>query len=89
MVAIARKLLGVVWQVLTHPVADCPADLPMVNRKLQRWGKSSQLAKLQGLSSGAFARQHLERLRLESSSAAQAEREQEGEMLPTLAACRT
>jgi len=88
-VAIARKLLVVVWQVLTHQVADCHADLPRVSRKLQRWGKSHQLANLHGLSSGAFARQHLQRLRLDSSGARQAQKEQGGAMLPTLAACRT
>jgi hypothetical protein len=88
-VAIARKLLVVVWHVLIHQAADRHADLPMVSRKLQRWGKSHQLANLHGLSSGAFARQHLQHLRLDSSGAGQAEREQGGEMLPTLAACRT
>jgi hypothetical protein len=88
-VAIARKLVVVVWQVLSHQVADRHADLPMVSRKLQRWGKAHQLANLHGLSRGAFARQHLQRLRLEASGAAQAESDQEGEMLPTLAACRT
>jgi transposase len=88
-VAIARKLLVVVWHVLIHQAADRHADLPMVSRKLQRWGKQHSLAHQHGLSSGAFARQHLQRLRLDSSGAGQAEREQGGEMLPTLAACRT
>jgi transposase len=63
-VAIARKLLVVVWHVLTHQVADRQADRPMVTRKLQRWGAFHGLAAQQGLSSGAFARQLLERLRL-------------------------
>jgi hypothetical protein len=39
MVAIARTLLVVVWQVLTHQVADRHADLPMGTRKVQRWGR--------------------------------------------------
>ena len=64
MVAIARKLLVVVWHVLTHQVADRQADRPMVTRKVPRWGAFPGLAAQQGLSSGAFARQLLERLRL-------------------------
>src|SRR5262249_47079680 len=39
-VAIARKLLVVVWHVLTHPVADRHADRPMLMRKWPRWGAS-------------------------------------------------
>jgi transposase len=68
-VAIARKLLVVVWQVLTHQVADRHADRPMVIRKLQRWGASHGLANRQGLSSGAFARQLLDRLGLGAAAA--------------------
>ena len=86
---IARKLLVVVWHVLTHQAADRHADVAMVTRKLQRWGKSHQLAHLYGLSRGAFARQHLQRLRLESPRTGQAEREPGGELLPTPAVCCT
>jgi transposase len=68
MVAIARKLLVVVWHVLTHQVADRHADRPMVTRKLQRWGASHGLASQQGRSRGAFARQLLDRLGLEVSA---------------------
>ena len=67
-VAIARKLLVVVWHVLTHQVADWHADRPMVTRKLQRWGAIHGLAAQQGLSSGAFARQLLDRLGLGASA---------------------
>jgi transposase len=63
-VAIARKLLVVVWQVLTHQVADRHADRPMVTRKLQRWGASHGLATSAGLSRGTFAQQILDRLGL-------------------------
>jgi transposase len=63
-VAIARKLLVVVWHVLTHQVADRHADRPMVTRKLQRWGASHGLATSAGLSRGTFAQQVLERLGL-------------------------
>jgi hypothetical protein len=48
-VAIARKLLVVVWHVLTHQVADRHADRPMVTRKLQRWGAAHGLAAQHGL----------------------------------------
>jgi transposase len=64
-VAIARKLLVVVWQVLTHQVADRHADRPMVTRKLQRWGASHGLATSAGLSRSTFAQQILDRLGLE------------------------
>jgi transposase len=67
-VAIARKLLVVVWHVLTHQVADRHADQPMVTRKLQRWGASHGFANQQGLSSGAFARLFLEHLRLTTAA---------------------
>ncbi len=64
-VAIARKLLVVVWHVLTKQVVDCHADVAMVTRKLQRWGKQHGLATQLGLSSGAFARLYLRRLGLD------------------------
>ena len=63
-VAIARKLLVVVWQVLTHQAADQHADRPMVTRKMQRWGASHGLATSAGLSRGTFAQQVLDRLGL-------------------------
>jgi transposase len=63
-VAIARKLLVVVWHVLTHQAADRHADRPMVTRKLQRWGASHGLATSAGLSCGTFALQVLDRLGL-------------------------
>jgi transposase len=65
-VAIARKLLVVVWHVLTHQVADRHADWPMVTRKLQRWGATHGVAKQSGQNSSAFARQFLGRLRMAS-----------------------
>jgi hypothetical protein len=92
-VAIARKLLVVVWQVLTHQVADRHADLPMLTRKLQRWGKTYGLAQRHSLSSGAFARQYLRCLGLDPAlpppREGQVQREQGREVLPPLAACDT
>ena len=67
-VAIARKLLVVVWHVLTQQVADRHAARPMVTRKVPRWGAFHGLAAQHGLSSGAFARQLLDRLGLEASA---------------------
>jgi transposase len=61
-VAIARKLLVVVWHVLTQQAADRHADRPMVTRKVERWGASHGLAARAGLSRGAFARQRLDHL---------------------------
>jgi transposase len=89
-VAIARKLLVVVWHVLTKQMADRHADLPMVTRKLQRWGKQHSLAHQHGLSSGAFACQYLRRLGLDPSLVRLPGREQKGgESLLTLAASCT
>jgi transposase len=51
-VAIARKLLVVVWHVLTQQGADRHADRPMLTRKLQPWGASHGLAASAGLSRG-------------------------------------
>lgn len=84
-VAIARKLLVVVWHVLTHRVADWHADRPMVTRKLQRWGASHGLAAQSGLSSGAFARQILDRLGM-AASAEQVAHGAEGGESPLLTA---
>jgi transposase len=82
-VAIARKLLVVVWHVLTHQVVDRHADRPMVARKLQRWGKSHGLATQAGLSSGAFARQLLDRLGLGDTGDAATASRPGGETLVT------
>jgi transposase len=84
-VAIARKLLVVVWHVLTHQVADRHADRPMVTRKLQRWGAFQGLANQSGLSRGAFARQLLDRLGLAGTGEAATPSRPGGEALGTQA----
>ena len=63
-VAIARKLLVVIWHVLTERAADHHADPLMVACKLMRW--SWELTKEQrgGLTSRQFVRYGLLRLRL-------------------------
>jgi transposase len=63
-VAIARKLLVVVWHVLAHRVADRQAEVEAVGRKLLRWGATNRIARRQGLPWGAFTRQHLDSLGL-------------------------
>ena len=63
-VAIARKLLVVIWHVLTAHVADRHADVPMIARRLVRWGTRYRLAPRLGLRRAAFVRQQLDLLGL-------------------------
>lgn len=63
-VAIARKLLVVIWHVLSAKTADRQADVHAVARRLVRWGTVHGVARSVGLSRGAFVRQQLERLGL-------------------------
>lgn len=63
-VAIARKLLVVIWHVLANRVADRQADVPSVARRLMRWGARYRLARGLGVSRTAFVRAHLDRLGL-------------------------
>lgn len=65
-VAIARKLLVVVWNVLSHRTADRKARLGAVARSLMNWGTQSRLATSLGLSRPAFVRRELDRLGLGS-----------------------
>src|SRR5262249_46653268 len=84
--ALPRNLWGVVGPVVTNKAPNRHADVAMVARKLQRWGKSHQLTHRHGLSRGACARQHLQRLPLAPSDEGKAQREQNSAMLPALAA---
>jgi transposase len=68
-VAIARKLLVVVWNVLTLQVADRQADLEAVARAFYRWSDSQRLAKQLNLSRAEFVRRELLRLGLEPEPA--------------------
>ena len=63
-VAIARKLLVVVWHVLSEKRADAKAEEPKVALKFFKW--SNQLKKVgrAGLSRGEFIRRELDRLQL-------------------------
>lgn len=58
-VAIARKLLVVLWHVLTERAADRHAIPVAVARKFMRWGARRGVAVRQGVSRAAFVRQRL------------------------------
>jgi transposase len=61
-VAIARKLLVVVWHVLTEQATDRHADPQAVARKLTNWGSRHRLATSLGLSRQRFVQHHMRRL---------------------------
>ena len=61
-VAVARKLLVVVWHVLTAQVADHQADPQAVTRSLMTWATRYGLATSLGVSRALFVRRELDRL---------------------------
>ncbi len=63
-VAIARKLLVVIWHVLTNQVADQHADENRVAAKFMRWSWALTQEQRDGLSSRLFVRRQLMRLQL-------------------------
>jgi transposase len=63
-VAIARKLLVVVWHVLTHHQADTYAEEKKVALKFFKWSNQLKRAGRRGLSRGEFIRRELSRLEL-------------------------
>ena len=65
-VAIARKLLVVVWHVLTQQVADRDADAQAVARSLMTWATGYRLARSLGMTRPVFVKRELERLGLAS-----------------------
>jgi hypothetical protein len=65
-VAIARKLLVIIWHVLTTHVADRQADPVQVAKYFIRWGRQLRVKTTQGLKASEFARQQLDRLGLGS-----------------------
>ncbi len=62
--AIARKLLVVVWNVLSRRTADRQARVGAVARSLMSWGTQNRVATSLGLSRPAFVRRELDRLGL-------------------------
>jgi transposase len=63
-VAIARKLLVVIWHVLTTKVADRRAEPQQVARYFIRWGRQLRVKTTLDLKASEFARQQLDRLKL-------------------------
>jgi transposase len=63
-VAIARKLLVVVWHVLTNQVADREAITEQVAGKFLEWSWKLGRANRAGLTAGTFIRRKLRRLQL-------------------------
>ena len=63
-VAIARKLLVVIWHVLSAKVADRNADPQQVARFFIAWGRQLRVKSTLGLKASEFARLHLDRLQL-------------------------
>jgi transposase len=63
-VAIARKLLVVIWHVLTAKVADRRAEPQQVARYFIHWGRQLRVKTTLGLKASEFARQQLDRLEL-------------------------
>ncbi len=63
-VAMARKLLVAVWQVLTEQVADKHADPLRVATKFMRWSWELTEAQRGGLTTRQFVRLQLMRLKL-------------------------
>jgi transposase len=67
-VAIARKLLVIIWHVLTAKVADHRAEPQQVARYFIRWGRQLRVKTTLGIKASQFARQQLDRLELASCS---------------------
>ncbi len=63
-VALARKLLVVVWHVLRAQCADRHADATAVARRFLRWGSRHRRVRQAGQSRAAFVRAHLDQLGL-------------------------
>jgi transposase len=61
-VALARKLLVVIWHVLSKKEADRQAQPAQVARKLVRWGSAARVARRFKVSRAAFVRDQLDRI---------------------------
>jgi hypothetical protein len=77
-----RKLLVVIWHVLTDHVVDWNADREAVARKLLRWGGRNRIATRQGFSRSDFVRSQLEILGLGQSLEARTEAGHRGGLPP-------
>ncbi len=65
-IAIARKLLVVIWNVWFHKRADRHAEPEQVARYFIQWGRQVRAASTLGMNAGHFARQYLDLLGLGS-----------------------
>jgi transposase len=63
-VAIARKLLVIIWHVLTAKAADRRAEPQQVARYFIRWGRQLPVKTFLGLKASEFARHMLDRLQV-------------------------
>jgi transposase len=63
-VAIARKLLVVIWHVLSAKVVDRQAEPQQVARYFIHWGRQLRVKTTLGIKASEFARQQLDRLEL-------------------------
>jgi transposase len=63
-VAIARKLLVIIWHVLTAKVADRKAEPQQVARYFITWGRQLRVKSTLGIKASDFARQQLDELKL-------------------------
>jgi hypothetical protein len=63
-VRVARKLLVIIWHVLTAKVADRRAEPQQVARYFIRWGRQLRVKTTLGIKASEFARQQLDRLQL-------------------------
>jgi hypothetical protein len=63
-VAIARKLLVIIWHVLTAKVADRRAEPQQVARYFIRWGRQLRVKTTLGIKASQFARQQLDKVGL-------------------------
>jgi transposase len=61
-VAIARKLLVIIWHVLSKQEADRHADQERVARTIMEWARKKAMATRLGLSRVAFVRRELDRI---------------------------
>lgn len=61
-VAIARKLLVIVWHVLSKQEADRNADQERIARTIMQWARNKSTATRQGLSRVEFVRRELDRI---------------------------
>jgi transposase len=61
-VAIARKLLVIIWHVLSKQEADRHADQERIARTIMEWARNKSTATRQGLSRVEFVRRELDRI---------------------------